>query len=257
MRGFFYDVNFLDLNLCQFLIDLVVVFATLIIDIKYIKIIIIKKDINIMNKKINFRIYHVPMFFWLASLFLISSFISSDAMAQGADLNIGTMLANFTDSGKALIKLVQASAFVIGVYLLISSVFKMIAVSNGKAEIKTPIVMFFCGIFLISLMSSFAVVSQTMGMPAGPGDVLMGAGTGGFKGMSAAAMTGILTFVQLLGFVAFVRGWLLLNTHGMGKEGALGRGLTHLLGGVAAINIKLTAKILATTFAPQALAYIS
>lgn len=193
----------------------------------------------------------------LVGVLVLLLLASPDAMAEGTGATLGTMFANFTESGKALIKLVQASAFVIGAYLLIGSVFKMLAVSNGKAEIKTPITMFFCGIALLSVMSSFSVISQTMSMPSGPGDVLISASSGGFKAQTAAAMTGVLTFIQLLGYIAFIRGWLLLNSHGMGKEGALSRGLTHLFGGVAAINIKITAKIIATTIAPQALPYIT
>jgi len=213
-----------------------------------------------MLKKIGLPGLSGLMLIMTLMLTLLILFSSPDVMAQttgGRMATIGSMFANFAESARALIKLVQASAFVVGSYLLIGSVFKMLAVSNGKAEIKTPITMFFCGIALLSIMSSFSVISETMSMPSGPGDVLISGGTGGFTAQTAAAMTGVLTFVQLLGYIAFVRGFLLLNSGGAGKEGALGRGLTHLFGGVAAINIKLTAKIIATTIAPQALRYIT
>jgi intracellular multiplication protein IcmC len=52
------------------------------------------------------------------------------------------------------------------------------------------------------------------------------------------AVNSALTFVQVIGVIAFVRGWLILKkvVEGSGNV-SLAQGLTHILGGVLAINI--------------------
>jgi hypothetical protein len=52
------------------------------------------------------------------------------------------------------------------------------------------------------------------------------------------AVTAALTFVQLIGAIAFVRGWLIMKkvVEGGGQV-TMAQGITHILGGVCAINI--------------------
>jgi hypothetical protein len=86
-------------------------------------------------------------------------------------------------------------------------------------------------------------------MGSGPGNILVQGGSG-VTAQAQAAMVGVLTFIRLIGYIAFIRGWLLINQAGQGKDGTLGRGITHIFGGAAAINVQITAGILANTFAP-------
>ncbi len=52
------------------------------------------------------------------------------------------------------------------------------------------------------------------------------------------AVKAALTFVQVIGVIAFVRGWLILKKAVEGSGNAsLAQGLTHIIGGVLAINI--------------------
>ena len=63
------------------------------------------------------------------------------------------------------------------------------------------------------------------------------------------AKRAILGFVQLFGYVAIVRGLILLNraaTKGA-QPGTMGKGLTHLIGGVLAVNIGGTINVLKAT----------
>ena len=54
-------------------------------------------------------------------------------------------------------------------------------------------------------------------------------------------------FVQLLGVIAFVRGLLILKSIGENKDGALGRAMTHIFGGAAAMNISWAITMLANS----------
>lgn len=55
----------------------------------------------------------------------------------------------------------------------------------------------------------------------------------------AAMINTISMYIQLVGFIAFVRGWFILSTVGNtggAQQGAFGKGLVHIIGGVIAIN---------------------
>lgn len=71
----------------------------------------------------------------------------------------------------------------------------------------------------------------------------------GFDPTSIYVMIGQV--VQLLGFIAFIRGWILLAraAHQGGQQpGIIGKGITHIVGGVLAINIFETWRIIQATF---------
>lgn len=182
------------------------------------------------------------IFFILALLLIFA-----DANAQG--VGIGTMFANFRGSAEAIINLIKTASYVIGLFLVAGSIFKFTQLGQGQMTIKTPVMMFFSGIGIFALTGTVSIATQTLAMGNGPGALLMPSAPG-MNAAASAAMLGVLTFIRMVGYLAFVRGFLMLNQHGQGKEGTLGRGLTHIFGGVAAINVAITAKILGNTFAP-------
>lgn len=63
------------------------------------------------------------------------------------------------------------------------------------------------------------------------------------------AMAGALTFVQIVGGIAFVRGWLILKkiVEGTSNE-PMAKALTHIIGGVLCVNIGGWLEILDATF---------
>lgn len=196
-----------------------------------------------MNKKNDILIL-VMLVGLFASMFPTEAH-AIDISAKGLD----EMFASFTDSSKALTRLVQYVSYILGIGLVINSVFKFSQLgSNPQLSPKVPISMFLVGIAIFTLTTSLDVIAETMAMGSGAGEILAPAGGGGLKGMTSAGITGVLYFVRLIGYIAFIRGWMLLNQAGQGKEGALGRGLTHVFGGVAAINMQTTAQILANSF---------
>ncbi len=193
-----------------------------------------------------FKNKNISIFSLLAIMMLLSPV---DAYAQVVP-TLDTMFTSFTASSKALTTLVKYTSYIIGLFLIISGVFKFSQLgSNPQMSPKVPITMFLAGTGVFALTGTINIVQETMAMGSGPGDMLATAGgSGSLAAMTAAGITGVLYFIRLLGYVAFVRGWLFINQAGQGKEGVLSRGLTHLFGGVAAINIQLTAQILAKSF---------
>lgn len=180
----------------------------------------------------------------VASLMLMP--LESHAMSVGVD----AMFANFSASSVALTRLVKYVSYIIGLFFVVNAILKFSQLgSNQQLTPKVPLTMFFVGISIFSLTSVVNMATATMAMGSGPGAVLMPSGPA-FGAVTAAGLQGVFLFIRLVGYIAFIRGWLLLNQAGQGKEGTVGRGLTHIFGGVAAINITVTAKILANTLAP-------
>lgn len=180
----------------------------------------------------------------------ILTFLAMSIYQQAfAENNISTMFANGEASFKSIMTLVGASSFVIGIIIGAMALFKLKEVNDGRATIKTPIMWTIVSAALISLPASIGTIATTLTSKGYHGTGLLSSiqDTSGLPGV-AEALSGVLIFVQLLGHIAFVRGLFLLKDAGAGKDGTLGRGLTHLFGGAAAINIQTTVGILARTF---------
>jgi hypothetical protein len=173
-----------------------------------------------------------------------------ESQAAGMSAGVDAMFANFRDSSVALTRLIKYISYIIGLFFVINSIHKFSQLgSNQQLTPKVPITMFFVGVSIFSLTSVVNMATATMAMGAGPGTILMPSGPA-FGAVTAAGLQGVFLFIRLVGYIAFIRGFLLLNQAGQGKDGTVGRGLTHIFGGVAAINITITAKILANTLAP-------
>lgn len=187
---------------------------------------------------------------------LSAALLGTPVFAAPLGTDIGNMFVAFQPSVQSLIKLTIAVSMIMGLVLIINSIYKLAQLGEGGNQrgegLKGPLVMFACGIALFGLMISLRTVGETMLMGSGPGDFLLPSSSG--SGASTVIIVAILWFIRLVGFIALVRGFLLLNRHGQqaggGQQGELGRGLTHIFGGVAAIHIDFTAKVLANTFAP-------
>ncbi len=172
-------------------------------------------------------------------------------LEASAAASLDTMFANFSASAEAITKLIQYSSWIIGLYLVIGSIYKFAQLgSNPQLSPKVPISMFFVGVAIFSLTGMISVVTATMAMGTSGPAAFLAPKSGGFGATTAAGLSGVLLFIRMVGYLAFVRGWLLINAYGQGKEGTLGRGLTHVFGGVAAINVQVTADIVANTLAP-------
>lgn len=164
---------------------------------------------------------------------------SSSSTAPGS---VGDMFANFKPSALALYEFAFYAAWVIGVSLMITAIFRFAQLgSNPQMHPKTPIINFVVGAFLIAMTSTLNLVGQSIATGGwdssrNPGSILVNSPRS-IGAQVDIIQQGILAFLMLIGIIAVIRGWLLLNQMAMGKEGVLGRGLTHIFGGVMLINL--------------------
>lgn len=153
---------------------------------------------------------------------------------------------------EALIRLVKVCAYLIGIYLVLGSIFKLSQLgSNPQMSPKSPLIMFICGISIFSMIGGIDIIGNSIMLDSTrkPGDFLLPGSSKGSEKL-IGAMRGVLIFMSLIGYIAFIRGWLLLNQASLGKDGVLGRGLTHIIGGVALVNVQQTTEIFRNSFFP-------
>lgn len=187
----------------------------------------------------------------LSQMFLtvLLAISTQSAMAQSSSGSIATMFANASSTWVAFINLARGMSFLAGFFLTGAGLIKLKDVGDGRTPLKAPIWMMIIGAALFSMPASIDMMTQTMSLGSNTGTQLLSqAGSSSIPGIGDA-LTGVLLFVKLIGHLAFFRGLLILKDYGSDKQGAsLGRGLTHLFGGAAAININATTALIASTF---------
>jgi intracellular multiplication protein IcmC len=171
-----------------------------------------------------------------------------------------SILDNLTPSLLQIQKLVSGAAYLIGVMFLIKGIMALKHAGEGKSHMsqghtmKEPILYLISGAMLLYLPTAMDVILQTVygsdeilsynelqgGNPII--DVLFGS-SGLFGG-------GLVIFIQLIGLIAFVRGWVMLAKSASqqgGHQGGLGKAAMHIFGGILAINIVQTINIINNT----------
>lgn len=194
---------------------------------------------------------HLFSIFGLLSALLFPQY----AFAEGGKVmtTLQTIFENGQDAWVQIIIFLGAAMFVTGVVLGGVAIGKFKGVADGKVSMTQPIVITLVSAGLIASPSVIMMIAETYYekqvwrptalLSAIPQTSSMAPGV-------AEALTSVLIFVQLLGVVAFFRGMLMFRAIGANgnNNGGFGKAMTHVLGGVLAINIQLTVGILARTF---------
>lgn len=181
-------------------------------------------------------------------------------MTGGAS-TLDVMLANFVGNIKApLISLVSLIAIVAGLFMVVNGLVKaskhgIDARTYSVHSILTNIVF---GALLMTIGDNLNVMLASVF-----GDTTLGTSSvinwsyaaslaGGASAQFQTAVTAALTFVQIIGVIAFVRGWLVMKkvVEGGGNV-TMAQGITHIVGGVLAINVFSFLEIMNSTFGTQ------
>lgn len=166
-----------------------------------------------------------------------------------ADTSLETIFTNGTSSWQAIVVVVGAAMYITGIILFFMAILQFKDVADQKATIGKPLMFSVISAAMIASPSMIETITTTYfgSQKFQPGALLSSIPTQSVAGM-AEAMTSVLIFVQMLGVIAFFRGLLMLKGVGSQKEGVIGKAMTHILGGVLAVNIQKTVGVLARTF---------
>ncbi len=173
-------------------------------------------------------------------------------------ISLDVALTNLSTAVGLIKTLVAAVAYIVGVVLIFKGItgFKIFATqtfgSAQRGEMSGPIVYLLVGGILCYLPSSQDVALFTI---FGTSDVgneqeLIAYLVPGAEEKWAAIALVLVKYMMLVGFIAFVRGWIILSKMGGAgsQPGSMGKGLTHVIGGALLMNIPDFMTIMATTF---------
>ncbi|HSW70347.1 MAG TPA: hypothetical protein VLH77_00010 [Gammaproteobacteria bacterium] len=185
----------------------------------------------------------------LSALWLTGIFFSSGAYAVSIP-DLGVMLTNFATSVPTLMKLVTAGAYVMGMFLVISSIMgmkhfgEMRTMASQEHSLTGPLVGFFVGVAMLYLPSTVRSGLSTFWVTTNPYAYLNTA-----SDQYTIFINACYGIIQLIGVIALIRGLLIMKQVGGGRaqQATLKAGLAHLVGGILCINIYNTIQVLEAT----------
>jgi hypothetical protein len=155
-----------------------------------------------------------------------------------------------------MVYMLSTIAILAGVFLIIRGLVKASRFGTDQRTHSIPIIItnIVIGTVLFSLGTSMdSVLTSVFG-----GDSIEGSGNlmntilADFDADVAPfqrAVYAALTFFQLIGMIAFIRGWLILKNSVEGQgQATVAQGLTHIIGGVLCVNIYRFLEVMDTTF---------
>ncbi|OGT47749.1 MAG: hypothetical protein A3E83_04920 [Gammaproteobacteria bacterium RIFCSPHIGHO2_12_FULL_41_20] len=168
--------------------------------------------------------------------------------------NLQTMLTAFQTQVPALMKLVTAVAYVMGMYFIIIAVIGLKHFGESRSmmsqehSLKGPLIFFAIGTALMYLPSAVSVGLTTFWSSPTP-YAYQTSSTGQWNSFVSACFL----IVQLIGTISFIRGLVILSRlggHG-GQPETFSKGMTHVIGGILCINIYQFVQVIAATFGIQ------
>ncbi|MBS0359409.1 MAG: type IV secretion protein IcmC [Proteobacteria bacterium] len=164
------------------------------------------------------------------------------------------MLISLNHSLGPVWHLVTGLAYILGIGFMFKAIYhlkvygELRTMMASNTGLKEPIAYLIVGAVFAYLPTGLDIVMNTT---FGSTSILQYSDWVGAGGVTnPSAMIAVFRLVQLIGVIAFIRGWVLVaqaSKHGGGGQATYGKGLTHIIGGILAINIIATSNILSNT----------
>lgn len=170
-----------------------------------------------------------------------------------------SVLTNLAASMVSVEKLVTGTAYLIGLAFAMKALHSLKVFGESRTmmsssqSIKDPLIHLLVAGILIYFPTGFEMMmNTTFGYstviayaPINSGNPILSA----LFGEDSAIGSSLALIIQVVGVVAFVRGWVLIaRSASQGQPpGGTGRGLIHVFGGVLAMNIVGTLEVLTNT----------
>ena len=168
-----------------------------------------------------------------------------------------TISSNLVSSLLDIQKLITGTAYLLGLLFIFKALYSLRTHAESKSQaqggMKEALVYLMVGSMLLYFPTGFEVMMNTI---FGYSDVLAYAPVGSGSpilstlfGQNSMMGYTLALVVQVIGGIAFVRGWVLVSRSASQGQppGAMGQGLIHVFGGVLAMNIIGTLQVLQNT----------
>jgi intracellular multiplication protein IcmC len=169
------------------------------------------------------------------------------------------ILANIANNLLPVEKLLTGAAYLIGISFAFKAIYSLKSYGESKTmmsshtSMKEPLVYLFVGVLFIYIPTAFEVFmyttfGQTSPMQYAPINSNNSALDTLF-GPDSTVGKPLTIIIQVIGLVAFIRGWVLIaRSASQGQPpGGTGKGMVHVFGGILAMNIVQTLVIINNT----------
>jgi intracellular multiplication protein IcmC len=177
---------------------------------------------------------------------------------SNAITNNVNILTNIANTMAPVQQLVSGAAYLIGMSFAFKAIYSLKVYGEARtmmsnsASLKDPLIHLIVAGILIYLPSGFQMMLNTT---FGPNSSLLsysGAGNqtlSSMFGQNSSAGLALTLIIRTIGLIAFVRGWVLIaKSASQGQPpGGTGKGLTHVFGGILAMNCIGTLDIINNT----------
>lgn len=172
-----------------------------------------------------------------------------------APSDLGQIFINLSASITGIWQLTTGFCYLAGVMFTATAVLKLkaygelrVMAATSQASLKGPLIYLFVAAVFLYLPEAFSILMMTTFGYAGASTELQytESPVGGF---SLEAMEAVIQLIQLVGLFAFVRGWFMIAklAHGPSHQEGIAKAVTHIIGGILAINILGTKDVLVAT----------
>jgi intracellular multiplication protein IcmC len=147
-------------------------------------------------------------------------------------------------------------SYILGVLMILRGIIMMKTLAvpltqmSRPGEMMGPIVYIVIGSILLWIAPSANVLSTTFfqstdyslhslaGVPTEAAMVLLSSADAGIQSEWSDLISTLVLYIQLIGFIAFIRGWIIIAAAGQAsaQPGQMSKGIIHVIGGILAIN---------------------
>lgn len=164
-----------------------------------------------------------------------------------------TIINNISQQMPVLWRVVSGGVFLTGLFFALKSVYlfkeygEMRVMMSSNTDVRKPL-----GFLIIGAILMYApfVAGQILRSLFDQSQVSPITYLSGISGQAFKETFEVMgNIIEFIGFIAFVRGWIIIShtTQQQSQPGSFAKGLIHIIGGVFAINIWGTFKVLQAT----------
>ena len=160
------------------------------------------------------------------------------------------IILNFGASLEDIANLVASISYVVGIIFIMMGIKKLHSSGEQRAQMFHPMEM---GGPLMSIITGVALIWWPVMLDALTASLWGTTNPIGYDPNVDAeykeVWNVILNVMRIVGLIAFIRGWYCLTKAGeQGAQGMVGKGLTHIVGGVLAFHMDAVIQVLFSTF---------
>lgn len=205
-----------------------------------------------INSRVNITIFFVMVLLLYENVALGGGQTGGFNVPTAADL--ARIMQNLGENLHTIIKFLIATSYVMGVWFISSAVNELRIYGQARTMMPLqtsftgPLARLLAGIVLLFLPGVIDIsIYSLWNYGAAEASTLRFDTTGSTQW--DAVMNGIRLLIQTFGYISIMRGFILLSR--IGKQGAqpgmFGKGIMHVLGGILAVNIIATVRLIEAT----------